>query len=161
MKKIGIVPIGRVRADDSTGSYSLEIDETYRAGLAALEEFGRIHVLWWANGIDEAKHRSILSCELPYAPGKTAGVFACRAEYRPNPIDMACCGILGVKRREGLVILDCIDALEGTPVLDLKPYVPVCDRARTVKVPEWFRSWPEWIEDGAEFFSREDAPNAK
>jgi tRNA (adenine37-N6)-methyltransferase len=158
MKKMEIASIGTVRADDAAGSYAIEIHPDYREGLEGLEEFGRVQVLWWAHGVDEAQYRSRLSCELPYAPGTRAGVFACRAEYRPNPIDITSCGILGVNKKSGLVALDYIDAVDGTPVLDLKPYIPVCDRARGYKVPAWFRSWPEWIEDSGAFFSSADAP---
>ncbi len=95
--------------------------------------------------------------ELPYAPGTRAGVFACRSEYRPNPIALTSCGVVEVRREEGIVRLDYIDALDGTPVLDLKPYIPVCDRAREFRVPEWFRAWPEWIEEAGAFFSESEA----
>jgi tRNA (adenine37-N6)-methyltransferase len=159
MKKIEIEPIGEVRADDAKGRYALEIDQPYREGLLALSEFGRIHVLWWAHGIDEPKPRATLVCDLPYAKGEKAGVFACRAQYRPNPIDLTSCGIIEVREREGLVILDYIDAVDGTPIVDLKPYIPVCDRARDIKVPAWFRSWPEWIEDAGAFFPGPRARN--
>lgn len=161
MKDIEIAPIGTVRSDDRTGSYVLEIAAKYRDGLKALEEFGRIHVLWWAHGMDDPGRRSTLVCELPYAPGTKAGVFACRAEYRPNPIALTTCGILAVKHKEGLVALDYIDAADGTPLLDIKPYIPVSDRAREFRVPLWFRSWPEWTEDAGAFFSGEGAPDVK
>jgi tRNA (adenine37-N6)-methyltransferase len=158
MKKIEIAPIGEVRADDSRGRYVLEIFEGYREGLKGLGGFGRVHVLWWAHGVDEPGHRGNLVCELPYAKGVECGIFACRAQYRPNLVDMTACGIIEVREKEGVVVLDYIDAVEGTPVIDIKPYIPVCDRSRDIRVPAWFRSWPEWIEDGAAFFSGPDAP---
>jgi tRNA (Thr-GGU) A37 N-methylase len=158
MKKIEIAPIGKVHADDRKGSYVLRIDPAYRDGLLALSEFGRIHVLWWANGVDEPKLRGTLTYELPYAPGTRAGAFACRSPSRPNPIAMTCCGILEVREKEGIVVLDYIDAAEGTPLLDIKPYIPVSDRARAFKVPAWFGTWPEWMEDAGEFFSGPNAP---
>ena len=161
MKKIEVAPIGIARVDESRGAYALEIDPEYRDGLQGLEEFGRIQVLWWAHGMDEPEYRSRLECELPYAPGTRAGVFACRAEYRPNPIDLTSCGLIEVRKKDGVIVLDYIDAVDGTPILDIKPYIPVCDRARNAKVPLWFRSWPEWIEDAGAFFSQEDAPKTK
>jgi len=160
MKKIEIEAIGEVRADDARGYYALEIAEPFREGLVGLSEFGRVQVLWWAHGIDDVM-RSTLSCELPYAKGTRAGVFACRAEYRPNPVDLTSCGVIAVREKEGLVVLDYIDAVDGTPIVDLKPYIPVCDRARDIKVPAWFRSWPEWIEDSAAFFAQADAPRTR
>jgi tRNA-Thr(GGU) m(6)t(6)A37 methyltransferase TsaA len=158
MKKIEIKPIGVVRADDSKGRYALEIAQAYREGLLALSEFGRIHVLWWAHGMDDPKMRATLTCELPYAKGSRAGVFGCRAEYRPNPVDLTTCGVVEVREEEGIVLLDYIDAVDGTPIIDIKPYIPVCDRARDFKVAPWFREWPEWIEGGAAFFSGDGAP---
>ena len=161
MKKIEISAIGEVRANDTKGYYALEIADQYREGLIGLGEFGRVQVLWWAHGMDNPDFRGKLSCELPYAKGVTAGVFACRAEYRPNLVDLTSCGVLEVREKEGFVILDYIDAVDGTPIVDIKPYIPVCDRARSFKVPQWFRSWPEWIEDGAAFFAQADAPETR
>jgi tRNA (adenine37-N6)-methyltransferase len=161
MNKIEIAPIGEVRADDARGYYALEIAAPYREGLLGLSGFGRAQVLWWAHGMDDQKMRGTLTCELPYAKGTRAGVFACRAEYRPNPVDLTSCGVIEVRKKEGLVVLDYIDAVDGTPIIDIKPYIPVCDRARDIKVPQWFRSWPEWIEDAGAFFSQADAPRTK
>lgn len=161
MKKIELRPIGRVVANDAEGRYALEIDKEFREGLLTLEAFGRVQVLWWAHGMDEPAMRSTLSCELPYAKGTRAGVFACRAEYRPNPIALTACGIILVDRAKGIVALDYIDAVDGTPLLDIKPYIPVCDRARSSAVPSWFKDWPEWMEDAGAFFSQEGAPDTR
>lgn len=161
MDSVEVRPIGRVKVQEAAGHYALEIDPEYREGLLSLQEFGKIQVFWWAHGMDEPAMRSILSCELPYAPGVRAGVFACRAEYRPNPIALTTCGIIRVDQKDGVVILDYIDAVDGTPLLDVKPYIPVCDRARSCTVPAWFRDWPEWIEDAGEYFAREDAPETR
>ncbi len=159
MKKIECTVIGRVRADEARGSWAIEIDPAYREGLRAIGEFGRVHVIWWAHENDTPQGRSVLVCELPYAPGQKAGVFACRSPARPNPIAMTACGILHIDEKAGIVVLDYLDAANGTPVLDLKPYIPVSDRARNFKVPEWFRSWPEWSEDAGDFFSSASAPD--
>lgn len=161
MKKIEISAIGEVRADEARGCYALEIAKAYREGLLGLSEFGRLQVLWWAHGMDDPRMRSTLSCELPYAEGERAGVFACRAEYRPNPLGLSSCGIVELRRESGLVLLDYIDAIDGTPIIDIKPYIPVCDRAKEIKVPRWFRSWPQWIEDSGAFFSGPDAPRTR
>jgi len=154
MNEMRIRAIGRVHANDEKGYYALELDEAYREGLLSLAEFGRVNALWWADRMDTPEFRGTLSCELPYAPGVRAGVFACRSEYRPNPIALTSCGVLSVDVKAGLVVLDYIDALDGTPLLDLKPYIPVCDRARDFRVAPWFREWPDCIEDSAAFFAK-------
>lgn len=161
MKRIEIEAIGEVRVDEAKGSYTLLIAPPYREGLLALQEFGRVQVLWWAHGMDRPELRGTLSCELPYAPGIRAGVFACRAEYRPNPIALSSSGLLELRQKEGILVLDYIDAVDGTPVLDIKPYIPVCDRARKIRVPHWYASWPEWIEEGAAFFEGAEAPKTR
>lgn len=81
----------------------------------------------------------------PYAGEVECGVFATRAEYRPNPIAMTTCKILEVKEGEGIVRIGDIDAFDGTEVVDLKAYFPVCDRVQEYSVPEWISDWPEWM----------------
>jgi tRNA (adenine37-N6)-methyltransferase len=147
-------PIGYVR--HSPEGFALEILLPYRPALKHLDQFSHVHVLWWADRHDNAGDRSTMQAGLPYAPGVTAGVFACRAEYRPNPIAVTTCLMLDVDVDKGIVIVPWIDAFDGTPVLDLKPYIPVSDRVRDFEVAEWFAEWPDWTEDGAKFFAESD-----
>ena len=147
-------PIGYVRA--SGGSFCLEILEPYRPALKEMRRFSHIMIFWWADQNDNPAQRAILTTELPYAPGVTAGVFACRSPYRPNPIALTTMFVLEVDEEKGLVILPWIDAEDGTPILDLKPYIPHSDRIRDVHVAEWMTDWPEWMEDAGEFFARNE-----
>jgi len=102
-------------------------------------------VFWWADRHDNERSRSITQTRPPYASGKLTGVFAARAEYRPNPIAMTTCKMLEVDEGRGTVRVANIDAFDGTPILDLKAYFPVCDRVREATIPEWLSDWPEWI----------------
>ena len=61
--------------------------------------------------------------------------------------------VIDVDVENGVVILPWIDAFDGTPVLDLKPYITVSDRIRDVNVAEWMQDWPEWMEDAGEYFA--------
>ncbi len=149
-------PIGIVHVSDEAQSYILQIDEPYRAGLKQLDQFSHVMIFWWADKMDSAQHRSILTTELPYAPGVEAGVFACRSEYRPNPIAVTTMMVLDVDVENGTVMLPWIDAFDGSPVLDLKPYIPISDRIREYKVAEWFADWPEWMEDAGAFFAEHE-----
>jgi len=143
-----IRPIGRVRR--SRSSARLEILEPYRPGLKQLEHFSHVVVAWWADKRDSEKYRNRLQTKPPYAKNKLTGVFACRAEYRPNPIALTTCRILEVDEGNGLVRVAWIDARDGTPLVDLKPYFPVCDRVREAHVPGWLPDWlrSEWMHDG-------------
>ena len=142
-----VYPIGIVHL--SGEGTRLEIDLPYRQALHGLEHFSHVMVLWWAHGHDNEHSRAMLQTRPPYASGHTMGVFATRAEYRPNPIAVTTCKLLYVDEESGIVQVADIDALDGTPLLDLKAYFPVCDRVREAHIPEWLSGWPEWMpEDG-------------
>ena len=149
-------PIGLVQASDEMGSYLLQIDQPYRPALKQLDQFSHIMIFWWADRMDSEQYRNIMTCELPYAPGVEAGVFACRAEYRPNPIAVTTMPVLSVDVENGIVVLPWIDALDGTPLLDIKPYIPISDRIRDFKVAPWLEDWPEWMEDAGEYFAEHE-----
>jgi tRNA (Thr-GGU) A37 N-methylase len=104
-----------------------------------------VMVFWWADKHDNEKSRSLMQTEPPYAVGQICGVFATRAEYRPNPIAMTTCKLLDVDEEKGVVRIADIDAYDGTGVVDLKAYFPVCDRVEEFRVPEWVSDWPEWM----------------
>jgi tRNA-Thr(GGU) m(6)t(6)A37 methyltransferase TsaA len=140
--EIVVRPIGGVVRHEQV---TLHIDTPYRPALTGLADFSHVIVLWWASGHDDPESREVTRCELPYAPGVEAGVFACRSEYRPNPIAVTVCPIVDVDEASGRVTVADIDAFDGTPILDLKPYIGVTDRVREVAVPEWFYGWPEWL----------------
>jgi tRNA-Thr(GGU) m(6)t(6)A37 methyltransferase TsaA len=136
-------PIGTIhRANDQV---TLKILEPYRLALKQLDQFSHVMVFWWADRHDNPKSRGIMQTEPPYAQGRMAGVFATRAEYRPNPIAMTTCVIQGVDEAEGEVHIAAIDAYDGTPIVDLKAYFPVCDRVKDAHIPAWLSDWPEWM----------------
>ncbi len=130
-----IRPIGRVRRDE-TGCY-LQLDEAYRPGLKQLPHFSHIIVLWWATEQDTPEARSLLTCYPPYAPDKLTGVFATRAEYRPNPVGMTVCELTGLDEAAGIIHVRNIDAFDNTPIVDIKGYFPVCDRVNGATIPAW------------------------
>ncbi len=152
-KTVTITPIGCVNASDRTGKYEVQVFPEYTEALKLLDQFSHVMVIWWAHHHDNIQDRSILSTELPYARGTTAGVFACRSEYRPNPIGITIMPILAIDEKAGVVTLPWIDALDGTPVLDLKPYMPCSDRIRDVSVAEWCKEWPLWMEEAGDYFA--------
>ncbi len=64
------------------------------------------------------------------------GVFAQRGRMRPNPIGITAVRIVRVE--PGRLVVRGLDALDGTPVLDVKPYAPIFDRVDDARVPDWF-----------------------
>jgi tRNA (Thr-GGU) A37 N-methylase len=62
---------------------------------------------------------------------------------------------------KGLIVVPWIDAEDGTPILDIKPYHPSTDRIREVKMPRWCQHWPQWYEDSGEFDWSAEFVNAR
>ncbi len=141
-----VTPIGFVSKKDQTAS--IVVDHQYREGLKQVKHFSHIHVFWWADQSDAASLER-LTARPPYADYQELGVFACRAEYRPNPIMVTVCRVKRIDEKNGVIALDGIDAFDQTPVIDIKPYIPVCDRVESVKVPASHKNWPSWYD--AEF----------
>ncbi|WP_147820523.1 TrmO family methyltransferase domain-containing protein [Salidesulfovibrio onnuriiensis] len=142
---ISLNPIGRVLSDGEF--WNIHIDEAYRKGLDKMDQFSHFLVLWWASAHDNPDSRAMLHTPLPYAPGLEAGVFACRSEFRPNPIGVTVCQCLDLDMENGVIRVPYMDAFDGTPVLDLKPYFPVSERVREARVPQWVETWPQWYEE--------------
>ena len=146
-EKYTMFPIGVIRRNENDNY--LEIFEPFRPALKQLDHFSHVMVFWWADKHDNEKSRNIMQTTPPYAEGKVTGVFACRAEYRPNPIAMTVCTIQDINEETGMVEIGDIDAYDSSPIVDLKAYFPVCDRVKNAYIPEWLSDWPEWMpEDG-------------
>ena len=148
--KIELHPIGVVRSDDA--GFRIEIDREFRPALAGLEGFGHVTVLWWPNRCDTPEDRSVLEVAKPYkqSPAKL-GIFATRSERRPNPVLTTNAVVLRLDSKQGLLVTPFLDAEDGSPVLDLKPYQPCIDRIRETRQPGWCRHWPDSYEDSASF----------
>ena len=142
---LSVVQIGRVQRGE--GGIHLVIDEAYRSALKNLGLFSHVMVLWWAYRHDNPASRGRLETTPPYAQGHVMGVFATRAEYRPNPIALTTCKLLDVDVQQGVVKVAEIDALDGSPLIDMKAYFPVCDRVREVRIPDWLSDLPDWMPD--------------
>lgn len=102
-------------------SASIELDPELAEGLADLDGFSHIIVLYHF-------HRAapVRLTVTPFLDPAPRGVFATRAPTRPNPIGLS---ILKLTRIEGTVLtVEGVDILDGTPLLDIKPYVPQFDR---------------------------------
>lgn len=153
-KEYKIKPVGYVRIegdDPIEANYFIDVLEPYRSALKELDKFSHVMVFWWAHEMDKEEYRNAddWAIDVPYAEGApTTGIFATRAEYRPNPMGLTTCGILDVDDKKGIIKIGGIDAFNGTPVFDLKAYFPICDRVRDCHIAPWLKDWPEYLEDG-------------
>ncbi len=145
-----ISPVGRVV--QGVSMVSLQLDEPYWPALDGLEGFSHVVALWWSSRCDLSSDRQTLAADAPYAGGpQTLGVFATRSPARPNPIAMSVAEIVAVDTSAGRVDLGHLDADDGTPLLDLKPYTPSLDRVEDPGVPRWCQAWPRSLEASASF----------
>jgi tRNA-Thr(GGU) m(6)t(6)A37 methyltransferase TsaA len=111
-------PIQPYRAAGSTGR--VEIFHPFVEGLRDLEGFERIWLVYWFHRAARAKMRVI-----PFRDTVERGLFATRAPARPNPIGMSSVRLIAI---EGNVLrIAEVDILDGTPLLDIKPNVPLYD----------------------------------
>jgi tRNA-Thr(GGU) m(6)t(6)A37 methyltransferase TsaA len=101
---------------------SVEIDEAYRAGLAGLERASHVVILTW---FDRAARNLIV--QKPRRSPRASGTFALRSPVRPNPIGLHVAKLVSLDRATGTIGLDAIDVLDGTPVIDVKPYFASID----------------------------------
>ena len=111
------------------------VDNSLNEALDGVEEFSHIIVLYWM-------HRIAATGELPpkvHPRGRQeiplVGLFATRSPQRPNPIGVATVRLL--KRRDNILRVEGLDAIDGTPVIDIKPYLPGYDSAANAKVATW------------------------
>ena len=105
------------RSPDPDGpECTIEVDPAFRAALLGVEEVEALDVLLWFDRAD----RSILRARRRGDPSEPErGVFALRAPDRPNPIAISTVPVVRVE--DGVIVVRGLDAVDGTPVVDLKP----------------------------------------
>jgi len=99
--------------------------------LAGLKGYSHIVVLFWVHRAKEWK--------MPKHHNKPKGVkvFATRMPVRPNPIGMSVVKLMDFSTDSGEIVIEGLDALDGTPVLDIKPYISNFDSYPDAEIPEW------------------------
>ncbi len=129
-----VQPVGVIRKRRKT--VTIEIQAPFKEAMAGLDQFSHIHVLYWFHQNDTPKDRSILKvhpCKNEKNP--LTGVFATHSSVRPNPIALTLCKIVAI--RDLAITIDDIDALDGSPVIDIKCYFPDRKYGGRVRVPDW------------------------
>ena len=140
---MNIEPIGMVKSpqteavDKDWGKITSEIhiDERWAKGLAGLEQFSHIIVVFYMHQSTFTPQSDLVRRPQGREGMPMLGIFAQRAKHRPNPIGITAVGL--VKIEGNVLTVKGLDAIDGTPVLDIKPYFPDYDRIENPKVPEW------------------------
>ena len=118
----GNCPKNPREARETGGDFRVELDEPFRQGLIGLQVGHPIILLYWTG----AGRRDLIVQSPSHRDGAT-GVFALRSPARPNPIALAVVRILALDLATGLLQVDALDAFDGTPLLDVKPWLTSVD----------------------------------
>jgi tRNA-Thr(GGU) m(6)t(6)A37 methyltransferase TsaA len=129
LEALTLRPIGVIRSDHhdlartpiqpvcATGSPGrVEVFEDYADGLADVEGFSHLFLLFWLHHAAPAGLKVV-----PFLDDVPRGVFATRSPSRPNPLGLSVVRL--VERRGATLLVEDVDVLDGTPLLDIKPYV--------------------------------------
>ena len=130
-----VKPVGFVKKL-SNGRSSITFLKKYVHCLEQIESFSHLVILCWMNRVPKELRRD-LKVKPRHMNAPTLGVFATRFPARPNPI-----GVTTVKlllRKDDSLVVEGLDAEDNTPVIDVKPYIPVFDK------PSWRVKLPWWV----------------
>ena len=120
----------------------MRIFHEFCAGLKGIEDFSHVIILYWIHLRDnEEARRTLLVFPRRHAVNVETGVFACRSPSRPNPIGL--CVVELLKIEDCLLTVKDLDALEGSPIIDVKPYIPRADSIPNARVPKWTLQGPK------------------
>jgi tRNA-Thr(GGU) m(6)t(6)A37 methyltransferase TsaA len=131
---IGIIQSPFTRLEDmpiqptgeSSGAGWLEIFPQFVEGLKDLDGFSHLYILYHLHQVRQAQ-----LTVTPFLDSQPHGIFATRAPTHPNPIGLSLVKLLWVEGNR--VHVNRVDVLDGTPLLDIKPYIPEFEEASSVR----------------------------
>ncbi|MFX0009559.1 MAG: tRNA (N6-threonylcarbamoyladenosine(37)-N6)-methyltransferase TrmO [Candidatus Hermodarchaeota archaeon] len=146
MKSIHINPIGFVKRSSSEENErdrslitKIIINKELNDALDGIEDFSHVYIIFW---LDKVKFNGYLHRPRKIKDSKDLGVFATRAPIRPNPNGLTLVKL--IKREENNIWVEGLDALDNTPVLDIKPY-PDWDHGMCIVITDF--EIPDWIKN--------------
>ena len=146
---MNIEPIGIVRSpvkepiDEKWGQVIAEIELTasLAPGFTGIEQFSHVIVIFFMHQYTFAPATHLVRRPQERTDMPEVGIFAQRAKHRPNPIGITAVELVQVQGN--LLTVKGLDAIDGTPVLDIKPYVPAFDTRLNAIAPEWIKKLME------------------
>ena len=146
VKRIEMNPIGFVRrvssgedVKDKSLVSRIVLTRDLAPALDGIEDWSHVYVIYWLDQVPRAGE-PVLHFPGTEAESPPLGILATRAPIHPNPVGLTLVELVG--REENVLLVRGLDAYDGTPVLDIKPY-PEWERGRFVVVTD-FRA-PEWV----------------
>ena len=113
------------------------VDEGLEEALEGIEEFSHLVIIFWPHLLPEESRAVRKVHPMGNADFPLVGVFSTQSPARPNPILTTTVHLL--ERRGNVLRVSGLDALDGSPVLDIKPHAPGRDDIEGLRVPEWMR----------------------
>jgi tRNA-Thr(GGU) m(6)t(6)A37 methyltransferase TsaA len=137
---LNIVPINSDVIAEQTVT-QVSVFPEFCGGLKEITGFSHLIILYWMHLRDNKNERqTLLVFPKKHAVGVETGVFACRSPSRPNPIGLC---VVELRRVEKCFLtVKGLDAAEGSPIVDIKPYLPRADCVPDARVPEWTKHGP-------------------
>jgi len=127
-------PVGIIRKKDA--NVWIEIFDEYGDALLGLDGFSHIYVFYWFDQNDSLEKRKTLQVHPRKDPtNPLTDVFATHSPRRPNLIALTLCKIDSIVGN--IIHIEEIDAYDGSPVIDIKCYIPGAVPDAEVRVPEW------------------------
>lgn len=139
MQPIGVIhsPFGNpdempIQASRSNAAGSVEVYPAFASGLKDIEGFSHLHLLYVFH-----ESSGFALVVKPFLDDRERGLFATRHPRRPNPIGMSIVRLLS--RQDNRLVVEGVDMLDGSPLLDIKPYVPDFDVRRDARAG-WYET---------------------
>ncbi|MCL2253451.1 MAG: tRNA (N6-threonylcarbamoyladenosine(37)-N6)-methyltransferase TrmO [Lachnospiraceae bacterium] len=111
------------------------IKEELQIGLKGLEDFSHVIIIYHLSEASFIKEKHLTRKPQGRDDMPTVGIFSQRAKDRPNAIGVTSVKLLSIE--QNIVKVQGLDAINGTPILDIKPYYPQYDMKENATVPEW------------------------
>jgi tRNA-Thr(GGU) m(6)t(6)A37 methyltransferase TsaA len=141
-EKVMLKPIGFVRTQavgdevkDKSRISEIHVNSELTSALEGISEFSHVFVLFWLHEISSKERKTLKVHPRGRRDMPLLGVLATRTNLRPNPIGLTLCEL--VKVEGNVLTVRGLDAFDGTPVLDVKPY-DSWDCAPNARMPEWW-----------------------
>ncbi len=118
-----------------TATSQIIIKDEFGQALSGIEEFSHIIVTYWMHQISTHQRSTMKVHPRGRSELPLFGVFATRSPMRPNPLGITTVKL--IERQGNTLKVSSLDALDNTPVIDIKPYLPRYDSPSQVKTPNW------------------------
>ena len=140
LKGVTLKPIGVAKNSEREsrfGSFAslvseIIVDEKFTGALKGIEDYSHVIIVYWMDKVKNyvVTHRPQGNPDVPIV-----GIFASRCPSRPNPIAVSTVKLM--ERNGNRIMVRGLDILDGTPIIDIKPYWTIYDSVKDGKIPRW------------------------